>query len=153
MEYGGSQVTGEIIPMDASLHHSHSNSGFEPCLQHHSSWHCWILNPHSEARDQACVLMDSSQIRFCWVMMGIPHYFNHFEESSWMLSLVLRSVIISSLLFLILIRVFSQRFVNFVALWKYLWFIYFPSCFSVLYLHSNLHYYLPSASLEFFQVL
>ena len=31
----------------------------------HSSRQCQILNPHSEARDQTCILMDASQIHFC----------------------------------------------------------------------------------------
>ena len=29
---------------------------------HHSSWQGRILNPLSEARDQTCVLMDTSQV-------------------------------------------------------------------------------------------
>jgi len=32
------------------------------CNLHHSSQQRWILNPLSEARDQTCVLMDTSQI-------------------------------------------------------------------------------------------
>ena len=32
----------------------------------------WILNPLSEARNWTCVLMDASQIRFCWATMGTP---------------------------------------------------------------------------------
>ena len=36
----------------------------------HSSWQCWILNPLSEARERIWVLMDASQIHFCWVMIG-----------------------------------------------------------------------------------
>ena len=39
---------------------------------HHSSWQHGILNPLSEARDQTCVLMVTSQIRFCWATMGTP---------------------------------------------------------------------------------
>ena len=31
-----------------------------------------ILNPLSKARDQNCVLMDTSQISFCWAAMGTP---------------------------------------------------------------------------------
>ena len=31
---------------------------------HHSSWQCWILKPLSEARDQTCILMDTSQVHF-----------------------------------------------------------------------------------------
>ena len=35
------------------------------CDLHYSSRQCQILNPLSEARDQTCVLMDTSQIGFC----------------------------------------------------------------------------------------
>ena len=31
---------------------------------------CQNLHPLSEASDQTCVLMDTSQIRFCWATMG-----------------------------------------------------------------------------------
>ena len=35
------------------------------CDLHLSSQQCHILNQLSEARDQTCILMDTSQIRFC----------------------------------------------------------------------------------------
>ena len=35
------------------------------CDLHHSSEQGWILNPLNRAKDQTCVLMDASQIRFC----------------------------------------------------------------------------------------
>ena len=34
------------------------------CNLHHSSRQRWILNPLSEARDQTCVLMDTSQVHY-----------------------------------------------------------------------------------------
>ena len=34
------------------------------CTLCHISWQHWILNPLSEARDQTCVLMDTSQIHY-----------------------------------------------------------------------------------------
>ena len=58
MAYVSSQARGQIRAVDAGLH---LNS------QQHQ-----ILNPLSEARDGACVLMDTSQIRFCWAMMRTP---------------------------------------------------------------------------------
>ena len=49
------------------------------CDLHHSSWQCCIFNPLSKARDQTCVLMDISQIRFHWATTGTPentHFLN-----------------------------------------------------------------------------
>ena len=39
---------------------------------YHSLWQCQILNPLSEARNQTCILLDTSQICFHWAMMGTP---------------------------------------------------------------------------------
>ena len=36
------------------------------CKLHHSSWQHWILHPLSEASDRTHVLMDTSQICYCW---------------------------------------------------------------------------------------
>ena len=36
---------------------------------YHSSQQCQ-LNPLSKARDRTCVLMDTSQVHYCWAMMG-----------------------------------------------------------------------------------
>ena len=44
------------------------------CDLHHSSWQFRILNPLSEARDRTIVLMDTSQICFCWARMGTPKF-------------------------------------------------------------------------------
>ena len=71
--HGGSQARGWMGATATSLHHSHSNVGSKPCL--------WptprltatlILNPLSKARDGTLVLMDTSQIRFCWATVGTP---------------------------------------------------------------------------------
>ena len=42
------------------------------CDLHHSSWQCQILNPLIEPRDWICILMDTSQIFYCWATMGTP---------------------------------------------------------------------------------
>ena len=53
----------------ASLRHSHSNSNL-----HHNSWQCWIPKPLSKARDWTCILLDPSQICFCYATIGTPGY-------------------------------------------------------------------------------
>ena len=54
---------GQIRAAAASLHHSHSISASRHILPlHHSSRQCQILNPLGEARDQTCILMDTSQV-------------------------------------------------------------------------------------------
>jgi len=34
-----------------------------------SSWQCQILNPLIKARDQTLVLMDTSLVHFCWILI------------------------------------------------------------------------------------
>ena len=43
------------------------------CDLHHSSWQCQIPDPLSEARDQICILTDTSQICFHCATAGTPH--------------------------------------------------------------------------------
>ena len=67
--YRGSQAMSRIRTVASSPHHSHTTATATPdlshvCDPHHSSRQHWKLNPLSEARDQTCVLMDTSQIRF-----------------------------------------------------------------------------------------
>ena len=50
--YGGSQSKGRI------------GAVAEAAGLHHRSEQCWILNSSSKARDQTCVLVDTSQISF-----------------------------------------------------------------------------------------
>ena len=45
------------------------------CELHHSSWQCRILDPMSEARDQTCILMDTSRIHFHCATTGTPVLF------------------------------------------------------------------------------
>ena len=73
--HGSSQARGEFGAAAATLCLSHSNLGSEPiCDLHHSSWQCGILNPLSKARDQTCILMDTSWICYCRATMGIPQF-------------------------------------------------------------------------------
>ena len=73
--HGGFQAGGRIedAAAAASLHHSHGNTRSEPCLWPTlQSWQCWILNLLSGARDQILVLMDTSQVHYCWAIAGTP---------------------------------------------------------------------------------
>ena len=38
----------------------------------HSSWQCQFLNPLSKARDQTCILMDTSCVCYHWATTGTP---------------------------------------------------------------------------------
>ena len=58
MAYGSSQARVQVGTAAAGL-----------C---HSSQQCRILNPLSKARDQTCILMDTSQFHYCWATMGTP---------------------------------------------------------------------------------
>ena len=74
--YVSSQARGRIGAAAASLHHSHSNLGSKPHQQPtHSSRQCQILNPLSEAGDQTCILMDTSQVHDHWATMRTPTLF------------------------------------------------------------------------------
>ena len=42
------------------------------CDLNQRSWQCLILNPLSKARDWTSVLMDASQVHFCWATTGTP---------------------------------------------------------------------------------
>ena len=71
--YGSSQARSQMGATAASLHHSYSNARFEPCLQlHHSKWQCQIFNPLNGAKDQTCILTDTSRVRFHWATTGTP---------------------------------------------------------------------------------
>ena len=72
---GSSLARGWIGPTTASLchSHSHSNSGSEPHLWPTcSSQPHWVFNPLSEARDWTQVLMNPSQICYCWATTITP---------------------------------------------------------------------------------
>ena len=65
--HGSSQARDVIGAIAASLHHSHSNTGYEPCL--------WPMlrymatsdpQPLSQARDRTHILMVTTQVCYCW---------------------------------------------------------------------------------------
>ena len=49
------------------------------CHLHHSSQQSRILNALSKARDQTRVLMDTSQVRYCWATNGNSTFFKVLE--------------------------------------------------------------------------
>ena len=65
LAYGGSQARGQIRAK-APAYATATAMPYLSCIcdLHHSSWQRHILNPLSKARDQTCVLMDTSQIHF-----------------------------------------------------------------------------------------
>ena len=56
------------------------------CDIYHSSHQCQIINPLSEARDRACILMDASQIRFPWAPTRTPPVHLFFIKTQWAVS-------------------------------------------------------------------
>ena len=84
--YGGSQARSPIGAVATGLCQSHSNARSKPAYAratampdpshigdlHHSSQQRRILNPLREARDWTHILMDTSQIHFCWATTGTP---------------------------------------------------------------------------------
>ena len=45
------------------------------CDLQYSWWQCRILNPLNEPWDRACILMDTSWVRYRWAIMGTPKVF------------------------------------------------------------------------------
>ena len=73
MAYGSSQVTGRIGAIAAGLCHSPTawDLSHVGSLQH-SSWQHQIPDPLSKARNQTCILMDTSRICFHYATAGTP---------------------------------------------------------------------------------
>ena len=81
MAHGGSQARSQIGAIASPL--AYTTATAMPDLSHvhnlhHSSQQHQILNPLSKARDQTCILMDASQVRFHLATMGTPCLM-HFE--------------------------------------------------------------------------
>ena len=73
MVYGGSQARDRIRAVAADYTTATAMPDLSHvCTLHHNSCQQRILNPLSEARDQTCVLRDTSQICFHKAMVGTP---------------------------------------------------------------------------------
>ena len=63
MAYVNYQARGQIGAIAANLHYSHNNARLsQVCNLYHSSGQCQILNPVSKAKDQTCILKDTSLV-------------------------------------------------------------------------------------------
>ena len=71
--YGGSQARSQIWAAAACLCTA-TDMSRRVCDLLHSSQQHQILNSLSKARDQTCVLMDSSRIHFHWATRGTPYF-------------------------------------------------------------------------------
>ena len=71
--YGSSQARGQVRATAAGLCHSHTRSELHlwPTLQLTAKLDP-LFNTLSRARDQTCILMDTSRVHFCWAAVGIP---------------------------------------------------------------------------------
>ena len=81
--YGSFQARSQIGAVASCLpiYHSHSNARSDRlCDLHHSSRQHQILNSLSEARDQTCVLMNTSQVLFPLSHNGNSLFFFLFFE-------------------------------------------------------------------------
>ena len=72
--YGHFQARGWIGPIAAKVW-PQATATLDPshfASLHHISWQHWILNPLRKARDWTPILMDPSQVHFCWATTGTP---------------------------------------------------------------------------------
>ena len=69
---------------------------------HHSSRQCRSLNPLSEARDQTCVLMDASQVRFRCATTGAARFHAFLAVLSVSCTVLFRLVLVLCQLFVVL---------------------------------------------------
>ena len=77
MAYGGSQARGQIGAVATGLCHSHSNTRSEthlqPTPQVMAMLDRWSTEQGQGSNLRPHVLMDASQIHFCWAMTGTPY--------------------------------------------------------------------------------
>ena len=71
---GSSPARGRGGATAADLHQSHSNARSELHLQPIAQLN-QVLNPLSKARDQTCILMNTSWVLYHWPMVGNPLFF------------------------------------------------------------------------------
>ena len=96
--YGSSQARGQIgaVAAPAYVIAIATQDPSRICNLHHSSQQHWILNPLNEARDQTCILMDTSRIlshcvtpgtlEVCFLILHSNHIYTSLEtkaETYW----------------------------------------------------------------------
>ena len=69
--YGSSWARGKIWASVPAYARAISDLSHVCDLGHSLQQH-WVINPLSGARDQTQILMDTSQVHYCWVTMGTP---------------------------------------------------------------------------------
>ena len=115
--YGNSQARGRMRATAAGLHHSHSHSNArDESHLYDSSQQCWIFNLLSKARDQTCILMDTSWVHYHWAMMGTPSFF--YMWLKWSISNLMEKTRFSPPIWLQIIAEFqTNRIYSLVIFW------------------------------------
>ena len=77
MAYGVPRLQLQLLQLLAYTTATAAGDPSHICDLHHNSWQCWILNLLIEARDQTCILMDTSQMCFCYTKQELQgHQFS-----------------------------------------------------------------------------
>ena len=78
--YASSRARSLIGVAAIRLHHSHNHVRSKPHLQPTPQLTA-TPDPNllSEARDQTCILMDTSWVPYCWATMGTPGIFSYLQ--------------------------------------------------------------------------
>ena len=103
------------------------------CDLHYSSWQRWILTPLSKAKDQTCILMDISQICFCWATRATADFLSFSSLSLEALSIV---TFLSCVYFRL--HLFIYLFLQFRLFFEFCHFVFE---FFLILLFSNFFYY------------